>query len=162
MESQQPVNPTTAKPGNRNVIIIVGVAILLCCCIVVVVVGAYYAYQSYQATAQSFNDFAPDISQPPATSPSVDVGSSDLPQGGITDDLLRKDTWQYLGIAALAQSCEPDAAGTTIDVTQEPDAVGIWIERWTVACADGSTKAFDVTFTPDPNGGTNLHVETAK
>ena len=157
MEGNQSASPAPAKSGNRNVIIIVVVAVVLCCCCLVVGAGGYYYYTSNMRASANF----PSVVSPSSGVPESQ-GNGDLPQGGITDDLLRTDTWNYVGVAALAQNCQAVASGTTIEVTQTPDSSGVWIERWTAACSDGGTKAFDVTFTPDPNGGTNFHIESAK
>jgi hypothetical protein len=162
MESSEPVSPTPAKPGNRNVIIIVVAAIVLCCCCLVVGGGAYYWFLANPATTQSSTDFAPSTSQPSDSGLPEPQGNGTLPQGGRTDDLLRKDTWNYVGIAAQAQDCQAIALGTIIEVTQEPDSSGAWSEKWTVVCTDGNIKAFDVTFTPDPSGATNFSISTSK
>jgi hypothetical protein len=159
MESPQSASPMPAKTGNRNVIIIVVVAIVLCCCCLVVGGGVYYWFLATPASSQSFDEFVPDNSQPSDSGPSEPAGNGTLPQGGLTDDLLRKDTWNYVEIAAQAQNCQAIALGTIIEVTQDPDSSGVWAEKWTVVCTDGNMKAFDVTFTPDPNGGTNFSIK---
>ncbi len=52
----------------------------------------------------------------------------------------------------------PTSAGTTITVTQQPDAAGEWKEKWDVNCGDGTNKPYNVTFTPE-NGIVNVNVE---
>jgi hypothetical protein len=88
--------------------------------------------------------------------------SSFIPEGGLGDETLRASTWGYVFIYAALSDCEiSDTTTTKIEVTQQPDAAGIWKELWTVSCAGGTTKGYDVTFTPSADG-TNIQVEEAK
>jgi hypothetical protein len=47
---------------------------------------------------------------------------------------------------------------TAIDVAQQPDTSGVWIEDWS-ANVCGKSTVFEVTFTLDPKGGTNYDVK---
>lgn len=173
MEAQ----PMEAQPkkSNRTLIIVVVVLVILCCCCVVAVAG-YYGWQTYQTTRQTIDDFVPavpDFDQPDSSQPDYsapdepalpdfdvpDLGAGAPPQGGLADDVLRNDTWQLINISAVALGCsEPDAAASRIEVTGEPDAIGIWSERWTIACTSGGEQAFDVDFIPSADGGTTFNI----
>ena len=160
----QPVE-VQPKKSNRSVIIVVVVLIVLCCCCALAV-GGYYSWQAYQAAQQAVDDFTPvipDFETPEVPSiPELDIPDMDAgnpPQGGLTDDTLRNDTWQVVNITAIALGCdEPDAAASNIEVTQDPDSIGFWTERWTIACASGSEQAFNIEFIPSDNGGTTFNI----
>jgi hypothetical protein len=161
--------------SNRTLIIVIVVLLVLCCCCTLAVAG-YYGWQTYQTAQQTIDDFVPvppDLNQPDSDQPDsifteepsipdVDVPVLEAgapPQGGLADDVLRNDTWQYIHISAVALGCnEPDAAASTIEVTAEPDAIGIWSERWTIACTSGGEQAFDVEFIPTDGGGTTFNI----
>lgn len=177
--------PVEVQPKKPNTMLIVGivVAVLLCCCCLVVI-GAFTLLGP--AVSQTFStinsDFeltaVPDLpidpelpgnpepsdpsqSDDPFEMPEIPALPSDaVPQGGLGDDLLRVNTWSYVLIGAAASGCtSPNPATTVIEVTQEPDSNGVWEERWTVDCGDGTEKPFDITFTPNPNGGTDINVK---
>jgi hypothetical protein len=158
--------PDSKQASNRNIIIAVVVVIILCCCCTVTAVGGYYGYQSYLAAQSAINDFAiptdipldpNDPSSPSIPLPSFD--SKDAPQGGLTDPTTRVTAWTALQIVASVSGCAtPTTEGTTIDVIQQPDSNGEWIEEWNVNCGDGSSKPFKVTLTP-VNGVVSVNVE---
>lgn len=152
--------PQTEPKNNRNIIIGVVVALVLCCCCLVTAVGGYYGYQAYIAAQQAVEDFQDfeipttvpfDPGDPNATpfSPGFDT-SGDLPAGGLADDDTRFIAWSLVQGFGIIYGCSsPAAEGTTITITQEPDASGVWREEWSVNCGDGSFKTFPLTFTPD-------------
>jgi hypothetical protein len=158
MEAQ----PQTPEPKKTNRTLIIIGGILLACCFLVVVVGLVYQF----VIAPSISNTIEAISSTPQgveVSPG-DTGSStssDLPSGGLADDTLRLDVWMAVNVASSALGCTPDAAQTTIEVTQDPDLSGKWIEKWAVACTSGGQKAFDVTFTPTAGGGTDYSITTS-
>lgn len=170
----QPVE-VQPKKSNRTVIIVVIVLIVLCCCCALAI-GGYYGLKAYQAAQQAVDDFAPempDFNQPDFSVPDFEtpevpgipeldipgMDAGDPPQGGLTDDTLRNDTWQVVNITAIALGCDtPDAATSYIEVTQDPDSIGFWTERWTIACASGSKQAFDIEFIPTDGGGTTFNI----
>ena len=76
--------------------------------------------------------------------------------GGLGDPTLKADVWVSILTAESGHGCS-DVNGTAIDVVQQPNSKGVWIENWTVdAC--GTTSVLKVTFTPDANGGTNYDI----
>ncbi len=158
--------PEAPQKSNRNVIIAVVVAVVLCCCCTLTAVGGYYGYQAYTTAQTAINEFEIPTSIPldpnDPSSPSIPVpslNSGDAPQGGLTDSTTRVTAWATLQIVAAVSGCStPTADGTTIDVTQQPDSNGEWIEEWNINCGDGSSKPFKVTFTP-VNGVVSVNVE---
>ncbi len=179
---------TPSQPkSNRTMIIVAVIVVVLCCCCIVVVAGLAIAGGSITKTFSNIENGlstpgVPDIDlmtavpdsggQPEATT-APDSGaapdattlpsfSDAIPDGGLGDDILRANTWTYVILTAAISGCEAtDPKSTQIEVTQQPDASGVWVEQWTVTCADGSTKAMNVTFTPASGGGTDISVKTA-
>lgn len=130
------------KKTNKTLFIIGG--ILLACCFLAVVAVAVYQLVIAPKIANTFETINDTLQ------------NTDLPSGGRTDDALRLDVWMAIDGAASGLGCTSDVAQTTIEVTQDPDSSGIWIEKWTVACSSGEQKVFDVTFTPSAGGGTDF------
>ena len=152
---------------NRTLLIVIGV-ILLCCCVVVIAGAfAYPRISKYLNSASSglqnlnlSTTSTPETastSQPSETSQPSSGGSSMLPvAGGLADPTLKADVWVSILQYENGQNCS-DVNGTAIDVVQQPNSKGVWIENWSVnAC--GTTLALKVTFTPDPKGGTNYAI----
>jgi hypothetical protein len=140
MEASQPV-----QGSNRNIIVIILVAVVLCCCCVVAGVGGYYGYQAYQAARDTVE-----------TLPGF--GEGDLPAGGLSDDVTRATAWgSMLFTGPIFDCATPTVEGTAIEVVQEPDSNGVWIERWDVACGDGTTRPFTITFSP-ADGYTDVNI----
>ena len=148
MEAQ----PVDSQPGknNRTVVIVAIVIVVLLCCCIVLAVAAFFGLKSFQANR---------LLQPNVPTLVPGSGAGNPPQGGLTDNILRNDTWQYVSAAASAFSCNGDGSQSSIDVTQQPDSGGVWVERWTVACQGGGEEAFDVTFTPSSGGGTDFVIK---
>jgi len=164
---QSPIEtPQPQQKSNRNVIIAVVVVIILCCCLTITAVGGYYGYQAYITAKTAIDDFQIPTNIPvdpnDPSSPSIPVPNFDsnaAPQGGLTDPTTRVTAWTTLQIIASVSGCtSPTADGTTIDVTQQPNSSGEWVEQWNVNCGDGSSKPFNITFTPQ-NGVVNVTVE---
>jgi hypothetical protein len=157
METPQPVLETPAK--KNQALIIIAAAIVLCCCCVVLGAAGYYGYtQLYRSQGvppQPIEDVTPVIpgdSESPTTEPLLTAGEA--PTGGLGNDVLRNDTWQYVAAAAQGLGCDrPIGADTTIDVLQQPQN-GVWKEKWTVACASGDSYPFEVEFILDDTGAT--------
>lgn len=168
MESN-PIPQTAAPKNNRNMIIAVVVAVVLCCCCVVTGVGGYYGYQAYVVAQQTVEDiqnleiptdvpFVPVDPNGDPVIPDFDT-SGEVPAGGLADDETRIIAWASVQLIGIMSECtSPTVEGTTISVTQQPDASGIWREEWNVNCGDGTFKAFPVTFTPE-NGIVNVTVD---
>lgn len=164
-----PVPQTEPPKSNRNVIIGVVVALVLCCCCVVTGVGGYYSYQAYVTAQQAVEDFdnfpiptdVPFVpGDPNATpgSPNFDT-SGEVPEGGLADQETRVFAWASVQLIGIMSGCNtPTVEGTTITVSQDPDASGVWREDWNVNCGDGTSKTFPVKFTPE-NGIVNVEVE---
>ena len=156
MDAPQPVNEVPAK-RNQTPLIIAGVVIVLCCFCLAVAIAGYFGFITIRATeTQVFptEDFPPLVTQevmtvPPASDP------GEAPTGGLANDILRHDTWQVVASAAVARGCtQPAGADSTIEVLQEPDASGVWLEKWTVACSSGDSYAFEVEYVLDATGAT--------
>lgn len=163
METQTPVQPAPKK-NNLPMTLGIGAAVLLCCC--VLVVGAIFAVPMFlgptvgnvYSQIEVMTPIAPDFETPSIPVPQ-NPGSGDLPQGGLTDDLLRTNTWPLVQVVAASADCNnASAADTTIEVTQAMDANGVWKELWTVACESGGPAKVEVTFTPSDQGGTDVSV----
>jgi len=155
MESPKPVNQSPIKK-NQTPLIIAAFSIVLCCCGLVLAVAGYYGYiriNSTQGVPQGpIQDVAPDDLQSPTLESSDTVGAA--PEGGLGNDILRSDTWQYVASAAIGQGCDqPIGADTNIEVLQDPQN-GVWTEKWTVACASGDSYPFEVEFILDDTGAT--------
>jgi hypothetical protein len=141
---------TEEKPNkNRTLIIAAVAAILLCCCCVVVAAAGYYFYANNQSVGVSPSlpeeDFVP---QP-------DFSAAEPPSGGLGNDILKNDTWNVIVPASIGLGCDqPLSSDSTIEVLQQPDANGVWVEKWTVVCASGDEYAFEVQYTLDDTGAT--------
>lgn len=159
METPQYTSEQAPVKKNRTPLIIAVVTIVLCCsCLVVAIVG-YYGYNTIRSTqteSQPLQEATPEYQLPGTESdpvedfddevPGSDVILGEAPGGGLGNDILRNDTWQYVGFAAVGLGCDqPLGSESTIEVLQEP-ANGVWLEKWTVACASGETYPFEVEF----------------
>ena len=156
MEAPQPVDAMPAKK-NQTLLIVAAVAIVLCCfCVIVAVVGYYsfFTIRSVDTQVVPKENFPPVVTQevmtvPPASDP------GEAPTGGLGNDILRNDAWQVVASAAVGRGCDqPVGKDSTIEVLQEPDASGVWVEKWTVACRSGDTYAFEVEYVLDATGAT--------
>jgi len=151
MEAPQPVLDSPAKK-NQTLLIIAAVAIVLACCCVVLAVAGYFGYNRIKNTQgiapQPVEDVVPVNPTDAPSSP------GEAPTGGLGNDILRNDTWQAVAGAAQGMGCDqPIGADTKIEVLQQPDN-GVWVEKWTVACASGESYPFEITFTLDATGAT--------
>ncbi|MDX9991455.1 MAG: hypothetical protein RBS68_05335 [Anaerolineales bacterium] len=173
-------NVTAAPKKNNTVLIIVAVVVVLLCCCCIVVVGAFALLgptvgNSFESIEEGINQGVPEEfpyqeenpfgeeSQDPDESNADELGQY-IPSGGLGDEMLRADTWVNVAISAALATCIVPADGaqnTIIEVIDDPDSAGVWVERWTLPCDGGSSKAFDVTFTPAASGGTDISVEPA-
>jgi hypothetical protein len=153
--------PEPPKKKNTALIIAgVAAALLLCCCLLAL--GAFALLGP--AVGSTFESIERDLSAEGISPESVEEGSYDdfVPSGGYGDDILRFDTWINVRLAAAFANCTiPDngAARTEIQVLQESDSAGVWVERWTVPCDDGAPKSFTITFTPTESGGTDFSIQ---
>ena len=140
------------KPVNKNRtwIIAVVVVIVLCCCCVASAGAGYYFYISNRSADVTVPPF--QLEEAPSQS-GFDGGEP--PSGGLANDILKEDTWRVMSVGAVSFGCEqPSGAGLTIEVLQEPDSAGVWIEKWPVQCASGDTYNFEVEFILDDTGTT--------
>lgn len=104
------------------------------------------------------------------SSPDATPGPSDLgipadavPQGGLGDDIQRAQAWVTSLATVIMSGCmAPVAKDTSIEVTQKPDANGVWKERWTIACDGSDSVLVDITFKPSDSGVTDISVTQAK
>ncbi len=156
MESPSPDVIPVKK--NQTPLIIAISAAVLCCCFAVLAVAAYYGYNIIQSSEAPVDGFetvepeTPDDSQAPTFESFDAVGEA--PTGGLGNDILRNDTWQYIAYASIGQGCDqPLGEETTIEVLQEPQD-GVWVEKWTVACASGDSYAYEVEYILDDTGAT--------
>ena len=138
---------------NRNIIIVaVVVVVLVCCCLIAGIVG-FYSFTTITSTTSS----PPQSSITETTEEALPtyIGIDDPPSGGLGNDILRQDTWQVMAPAAVGLGCDqPVGADSTIEVLQQPDTSGVWVEKWTVMCNSGDTYAFEVEFVLDASGAT--------
>lgn len=153
METPQSVAEGPARP-NRTPWIIAGAIIGLCCCGVLAAVAVFYGYVSIRSSATSI----PPVEEFPSSIPDefatpVDGDPGEAPTGGLGNDILRNDTWQYVAAAAAGQGCDrPIGPNSTIEVLQQPDSNSVWVEKWTVVCRSGDSYAYEVTYTLDATG----------
>ena len=134
METQTPVQPAPKK-SNLPMILGIGAAVLVCCCVLALVI--LYVLNTTNSTVgnvfSQINIETPVVPDIPTLS-GQEPGSGDLPQGGLTDNLLRSNTWTMVQVLASVKGCtNPSASNTTIEVSQTADSNGIWKELWTVA-----------------------------
>ena len=135
--------------NNRTILTAVIAALVLCCCCLLVGVVGYYAYTTIRSVESS------PIQPEDVFTPSTDFGSDSPPSGGLGNDILKSDTWNVMTPVAVGLGCDrPIGADSTIEVIQQPDANGVWIEHWTVACQSGDTYLFEVEFILDDTGAT--------
>src|SRR5215211_6077560 len=156
METPQPEITGPSTTNRKTILIIVAVIVLCCACLVVAALGFYGWITIQGGQTQEFPtpEFPSGVTQeamtlPPASDP------GDPPTGGLGNDILRNDTWQAVAAAATGQGCHrPIGQDSTIEVLQEPDAAGVWAEKWTVACQSGNSYAFEVEYILDATGAT--------
>jgi len=135
--------------NNRTILIAVIVVIVLCCCCLSSGIAGYYAYTTTRSVELS--PLQPDD----VFVPSTDFDSDAPPSGGLGNDILKNDTWNVMSPVAIGLGCDrPVGANSTIEVIQEPDANGVWIEHWAVACESGDTYLFEVEYILDDTGAT--------
>ena len=150
MESQ---TLSDEKPTNKNrtIIIVVAVIVVLCCCLVIVAAVGFYAFTNISSVQTDSGPIEPiDEFVPPSNSM-----NDTPPDGGLANDILKNETWQVLAPAAVSLGCEePSGSGLTIEVLQQPDAGGVWVEKWPVKCSSGETYEFEVEFILDDAGAT--------
>lgn len=143
LAEEKPVNK------NRTVIIVAGVVIALCFCLVAVAAAGYYAYTTISSVETSPLQPVDEFISP------SDSETDGPPDGGLANEILKNDTWQVMAPAAVSLGCEqPSGSGMTIEVLQQPDAGGVWVEKWPVMCLSGETYEFEVEFILDDTGAT--------
>ena len=179
MEQEFSNVPPAPKKNNTVLIVVAVVFALLCCCCILIVGGFALLGPTVGNTFESIEESLPYEMPSEEELPSVeDVPfieedgegfvpdmSAYVPTGGLGDEILRTDTWLNITFSAAMANCVIPADGaenTGIEVTQNPDGAGVWVERWTVPCEDGSSKAFDITFTPADGGGTDISIQSAE
>ena len=156
METSPPENRPPSNTNQRTILIIAAAIVLCCGCLTVAAVGFYswFTFQSVQTQEFPTMEFPSVVTQEAMTvAPGSDLGEP--PTGGLGNDILRNDTWQAVAAAAEGQGCDqPLGEESTIEVVQEPDANGVWVEEWTVACSSGDSYAFEVEYILDATGAT--------
>ncbi|PKN94908.1 MAG: hypothetical protein CVU44_03635 [Chloroflexi bacterium HGW-Chloroflexi-6] len=173
-------NVAPAKKNNTVLIVVAVIAALLCCCCILIVGGLTLlgptVSDTFENIEEGIEQGAPYEMPAEGEDPSYEGGegqgeetypglSDYVPVGGLGDEILRTDTWLNVTFSAVMASCTIPADGaqnTSIEVIQNPDGAGVWVERWTVPCDEGSSKAFDITFTPAASGGTDISIQTAE
>jgi hypothetical protein len=166
METAETVEATQARRKQRTIVLVVAAVALCCACLAVAI--AIFSWNSIRGVgtdALPVEEVTPSGSENSLT-PSFDPNSAvatqgsnaepgEAPTGGLGNDILRNDTWQAVAAAAAGQGCDqPVGADSTIEVLQEPDAAGVWVEQWTVACQSGDSYAFEVEYVLDDTGAT--------
>jgi Flp pilus assembly pilin Flp len=179
------------KKNNNTLLIIAGVVVaLLCCCCVAIVAGVALLGPAVSSTFEQINEELAPLQEwqeltpeqfdrdgggfdeaPPATGEGEEYEYGDftgtdeyLPQGGLSDETQRTNAWVQVLFSAAFSSCNATdpIADINIEVLQQPNSAGVWAEQWTVACDDGSARAYEVTFTPASDGTTTIKVEDAE
>ena len=99
-----------------------------------------------------------NLNSSPTASPDSGGAPSVGPvDSGLSDPILKTDFWVSIIKAESQHGCA-NVTSTAIDVAQQPDSSGVWVEDWSVNVC-GKDTVFEVTFTPDPKGGTNYNVK---
>lgn len=146
---------SSAKKNQTPLILAIVAIVLCCCCFVLAIAGYAFRINRIRSIPQPpSQDVVPipthDLQSP--TLESSDIGEA--PEGGLGNDTLRNDTWVWVASSAQGRGCDqPIGTDTTIEVLQEPQD-GIWVEKWTVACASGESYAYEIRFTLDATGTT--------
>jgi hypothetical protein len=147
MESQMQLEKEPPK-SNRTLIIVVIVAIVLCCCFVVAAAVGFY-------TLTAGTNGAPQEQPVEEVVPPSDPVASVPPGGGLANDILKNDVWDVMKLGAASMGCQrPSGVGLDIEVLQDPESGGVWVEKWPVRCASGDVYEFEVEFLPDDTGVT--------
>jgi len=166
METRETVEATQTRRRQRTIVIVIAAVALCCVCLVVAI--AIYSWSSIRGGGADLfpvedvtpsspgtsltPSFVPDSTFETAV-PGTDAGEA--PTGGLGNDILRNDTWQAVAAAATGQGCnQPLGTDSTIEVLQEPDANGVWLEKWTVVCESGGSYAYEVEYILDATGAT--------
>ena len=145
MESQKQSEKEPAK-SNRTLIIVGIVAVVLCCCLLVAAVG-FYTLSAAGSSGAPQEQPADELFQP------SDSATSVPPSGGLANDILKDDVWDLMKLAAASSGCQrPSGSGLNIEVLQNPQSGGVWVEKWPVRCASGDVSEFEVEFVPDETG----------
>jgi len=150
MENQ---NLVEEKPNNKNrtLIIVVVVAVILCCCCVVAAGAGYYFFKTNRSAVTPSSQ----LEVPSVDVPNSVVSAEEPPVGGLGNDILKNDTWNAIVPAAIGLGCDqPISSDSTIEVLQQPDSNGVWVEKWTVACTSGDIYPFEVEYILDATGAT--------
>ena len=160
METQT-INEAPAKK-NQTILLIAAAVIFLCCCCAAIAIIGFYSFSAIRSVEtqelpplESTVPVFPDDQDSIPDSSDFEDGAGEAPEGGLGNDILRNDTWQSVAAAASGQGCDrPIAANSTIEVLQEPDAIGVWLEKWTVVCRSGDEYAYEVEYILDETGAT--------
>ena len=141
--------------NNRVLFIVIGV-ILLCCCVAAIGVALSWTSISKYLSSASSGLNVPS-SAPTASADTSGSSMTGPVDGGLGDPTLKTDVWNSIVGAENQRNCS-NVTSTAIDVEQRPDSSGVWVEDWSVNVC-GTDTVFEVTFTPDPQGGTNYDVK---
>ena len=142
---------------NRTLLIVIGVVLLCCCVVVIVGAVAYPRISKYlNSVSSELQNINPSVTSTPETA-STSQPSSGPVDGGLGDPTLKTDVWNAILTAESGRGCN-NVISTAIDVAQQPDSNRVWIEDWSASVC-GNDATFEVTFTPDPKGGTNYAIK---
>ena len=160
METHETLEETQTRRRRRMIVIVIA-AVALCCSCLTLAVSLYSWSALRGGGTQEFptSEFPAVATQEVMTAPAVNHSpvpdAGEAPAGGLGNEVLRNDTWRAVSAAATGQGCDqPVAADSAIEVLQEPDAAGVWVEQWTVACQSGDSYPFEVEFILDDSGAT--------
>ena len=168
MEIPETYDEAKARRRQRTIVLVIAAIALCCVCLAIAV--AIYSWSAIRGGGEDLdlipeaetapsnpeNSLTPSFVPTTSVDPNVpDADAGEAPTGGLGNDILRNDTWQVVAAAAAGQGCDqPVGADSTIEVLQEPDAGGVWVEQWTVACSSGDSYAFEVEYILDNTGAT--------
>jgi len=152
MEDQAIVEENPSNKNRNLIIAVVAALVLCCCCLVIAGIGFYSFFGIGSSSTSGIPEPITDDSQPSDVGTEVVFGEP--PAGGLGNDILKNSTWQTMAPVAMGFGCTPVSEDSSIDVLQQPDKGGVWVEKWTVACDSGDSLDFEVEFILDDTGTT--------
>jgi len=158
--------------NKKYLIVLIGILaiLLICCCLItgLVVLGRL---ADTSEDVRQFDDVTPvaenrltplptdDIWQLPGPSdepteeawqPETWETESDVPIGGLGDDVLRRDVWESI---LSVTACETVTASDVVIVVDDFEALA---ESWFLYCQEGDTEQYVIVYQELPGGGVDF------